>query len=318
MTSFRRSRSAPPARKEREMSRYKAVLIGINYYANPRNALKGCVNDILNSFRELVRFNCGYDVTILSDENPNTLYASLVEILQDEFTKQDYYGVATTEKKLNIQVKMGAKATKRNILASLETMVSESVRGDKLFVHYAGHGTSQRDMDGDEADGKDEALVSEDMQLILDDELYSKVLTRVRDGVSFFSLMDCCHSGTIFDLPWGVIVNHERASWVHEFSRVPKNKPVEGVIVMISGCKDDQTSADATLYGSQVPPGFDGSYSGGAFSTFLLKEHRRNPRQSLAALLESTRKSLKMNGYSQIPCLSCNVRADLSAPLRLN
>lgn len=72
-------------------------------------------------------------------------------------------------------------------------------------MHYSGHGTQIRDTNGDEADGFDEALVPYDYTsagCILDDELFRIVVRPLRDGVTLTSLMDCCHSGTILDLPY--------------------------------------------------------------------------------------------------------------------
>ena len=68
-----------------------------------------------------------------------------------------------------------------------------------------GHGTKLRDDDGDEGDGYDEALVPRDFQtsgMIRDDDLYEILIKDLPDGVHIMSLMDCCHSGTIMDLPY--------------------------------------------------------------------------------------------------------------------
>ena len=69
----------------------------------------------------------------------------------------------------------------------------------------AGHGTKLVDQSGDEDDGYDEALVPLDFResgMILDDDLFDILIARLSDGVHMVSLMDCCHSGTILDLPY--------------------------------------------------------------------------------------------------------------------
>ena len=74
------------------------------------------------------------------------------------------------------------------------------------YFSYSGHGTKIRDDDwGEEDDGFDEALVPVDFKsagVIRDDDLYEILIANLPDGVHMVSLMDCCHSGTILDLPY--------------------------------------------------------------------------------------------------------------------
>jgi len=62
-----------------------------------------------------------------------------------------------------------------------------------------------RDQDGDEADGFDETLIPVDYLengQIRDDDLYDTLVKPMKVGVVVTSLMDCCHSGTVLDLPY--------------------------------------------------------------------------------------------------------------------
>jgi metacaspase-1 len=72
-------------------------------------------------------------------------------------------------------------------------------------MHYSGHGTQIPDDDGDEADGMDEALCPVDYQtegMIRDDDIYRELVATLPAGCRLTVLMDCCHSGTILDLPY--------------------------------------------------------------------------------------------------------------------
>lgn len=68
-----------------------------------------------------------------------------------------------------------------------------------------GHGGSLPDDNGDEEDGKDETLIPVDFQQtgqIRDDELLEKFIVPMAEDVTVTCLMDCCHSGTVLDLPY--------------------------------------------------------------------------------------------------------------------
>lgn len=67
---------------------------------------------------------------------------------------------------------------------------------DKLVVYFSGHGSSVVDKSSDELDGRDEALVFKDA-CILDDDLRHLIQTQIKNLIL---LIDCCHSGSIFDL----------------------------------------------------------------------------------------------------------------------
>ena len=65
-------------------------------------------------------------------------------------------------------------ATRSAMLDSLRGLIRSAQRGDVLVFQYAGHGTSLADLDGDEADGKDEAICPFDIDegaYLIDDDL---------------------------------------------------------------------------------------------------------------------------------------------------
>lgn len=64
-----------------------------------------------------------------------------------------------------------------------------------------------RDDGKDEADGMDETLIPVDYNKtgqIRDDEVFDMLVTKIPEGCTLTVIMDCCHSGTILDLPYTV------------------------------------------------------------------------------------------------------------------
>jgi len=149
----------------------RAVLIGINYVGQ-NGELSGCHNDVLNIVEYLK------DVHEFEDGN--------MTVLMDDGEHED--------------------PTRENILQAYEKIVSESQDGDVVYLHYSGHGGRLRDDDRDEeTDGYDETLIPLDYASsgqIRDDDLLQKLVKPMKDGVFVTSIMDCCHSGTVLDLPY--------------------------------------------------------------------------------------------------------------------
>lgn len=77
--------------------------------------------------------------------------------------------------------------------------------------------------------------------------------------------------------------------------------------IMFSGCRDDQTSADASIAGAAT----------GAMSWAFLNVMREfNGQQSYVDILRNTREMLVKN-YSQVPQMSCAGEIDLEKPFQL-
>ncbi|KAK8835654.1 hypothetical protein M9Y10_042369 [Tritrichomonas musculus] len=99
-----------------------------------------------------------------------------------------------------------------------------------LTVFFAGHGAQIKDTSGDEADGYDEVMVF-DSGFIVDDDL-AIYLQKYSIGKAHTILIaDCCHSGTIWDIP-------EKLKKAEKF---PAN------IMSISSSLDNQTSKQTEI-----------------------------------------------------------------------
>jgi Caspase domain len=81
-----------------------------------------------------------------------------------------------------------------------------SIERDYFNFKKTGHGARVRDDDrGEEDDGYDETLVPVDYDSagqIRDDDLYQNLVCALPSGTHLVALMDCCHSGSVLDLPY--------------------------------------------------------------------------------------------------------------------
>lgn len=185
------------------------------------------------------------------------------------------------------------KPTRDNILKELRKLCSNANSGETLFFHYSGHGTYTYDRNGDEKDKKDECIVSIDGKVIVDDEIYN-ILKLLPNNCNMIMIFDCCHSGTIADLKFSYIKNN----------RIPRinnrKNDIKANIISISGCKDNQTSADA-----YIQQKFQGAMTF-AFLQYFSKTI------TIHQLLNKMRKILREKRFPQYPILSCSKQIPLN------
>lgn len=230
------------------------LLFGCNYKGSPYE-LNGCMNDATRSYEWLKNVNKYNDLKLMTDD--------------------------TNE-----------KPTRENIMSSLKELVSKVKANDFIFIHFSGHGTQIKDISGDEKDGKDEVFISLDLQGIVDDEMV-EILKQIPKGVNVFILMDCCHSGTIVDLPYSIYDGRG-------YNIKNNTNNFDADIYMLSGCRDEQVSYDAFINNK-----FQGAMTN-AFYTAL----RNRKSISVRYLLGYVHYILYRQRYPQKPQLSS------SKPLR--
>jgi hypothetical protein len=140
----------------------RALLIGINQYRSGSvPPLRGSVNDV----------------------------EAMVQVLTSR------YGFLPKD----IRVLEDASATREAILGSLTRLASESGARDVVFIHYAGHGSQVKHVNGEEAHGIDGTIVSYDGRTagvadITLDEL-ARTLAQLRSAYAVL-VLDASHSGT--------------------------------------------------------------------------------------------------------------------------
>jgi hypothetical protein len=162
----------------------RAVMIGINY-TGQQGQLSGCHNDVRNMLEYIKKVH-GF-----KDENITLL----------------------------LDAKGSTQPTYANIIAAYKKVAADSVSGDAVFCHYSGHGGRLKDQTNEEKDGYDETLVPVDYDTagqIRDDDLFTTLVGPMARGVLMTCVMDCCHSGTVLELPFVFTADGE-----HESMSVP-------------------------------------------------------------------------------------------------
>jgi hypothetical protein len=303
----------------------KSLFIGINYVGT-RAELRGCINDVIN-IKKFVVQNFGFPtdsqhMRTLVDNDSNNM------------------------------------PTRANVIQAFQWLVKGAKSGDSLFLHYSGHGGSVEDTDGDEADGMDETIIPVDYEKagqIVDDELHAILVAGLPEGVRLTAIMDCCHSGSVFDLPYtyGVDGNleiqevdnrkaameaaiqagisliqgdkkraltagiqaltlyytkpNENGSNKEARQKQIKVRSAVADVIQFSGCRDEQTSADACIQGQST----------GAMSWSFIHAFEQNGyNQNYVQLLGNVRKLLH-GKYTQVPQMSTGHRMDVSTKFKM-
>lgn len=99
----------------------------------------------------------------------------------------------------NVRIIMDKEVTKENLLKQFSWLAKETKKTDRILVYYSGHGYQVADMDGDEADGFDEALtlyhVGVRPEALLSDDEINQLLRRI-PSQNKIVLIDACCSGS--------------------------------------------------------------------------------------------------------------------------
>jgi hypothetical protein len=184
--------------------------------------------------------------------------------------------------------------TKQNMRMALYWLVQGCTAGDSLVFHYSGHGSRQRNYNGDEVDGYDETLCPLDFEtqgMIVDDEINATIVRPLPHGVKLHSIIDACHSGTVLDLPFLCRMNRA-GQYVWEDHR-PRSGLWKGTAggeaISISGCDDDQTSADTSAL-SKI------TSTGAMTFCFIQAIERSAQGTTYGSLLNSMRTTIRNTG----------------------
>ncbi|KAJ9620988.1 Ca(2+)-dependent cysteine protease [Taxawa tesnikishii (nom. ined.)] len=284
--------------------RRKALLIGINYFGQ-RGQLRGCINDVKNMSTYLNE-HFGYkreDMVILTDDQQNpmsqptkaNIFRAMHWLVKDARPNDSLFFHYS-----------GHGGQTKDLDGDEEDGYDEVIY--PVDFRQAGH--------------------------IVDDEMHRIMVRPLRPGVRLTAIFDSCHSGSALDLPYiystqgilkepnlakeagqgllGIVSSYARGDLggmastalglfkkatsgdaVYERNKQTKTSPAD--VIMWSGSKDSQTSADAAIAGQAT----------GAMSWAFVTALKKNPQQSYVQLLNSIRDELE-GRYSQKPQLSCS------------
>lgn len=261
------------------MSIKKALLVGIDYLGT-NNQLDGCINDVINVQQVLIT-KYGYSSANILMLTDNTKY----------------------------------KPTKANIIAGFywllsdqkvtdfdpSVLVAQTQAGSHNYFHYSGHGTNV----SEDATTHD-AICPLDFPtygMLSADEVSRHLTHRVPATSSLNATIDACHSANYFELDWTCVPYP--LNFGYTLKQVSNFPPTTGPVTMLSGCQDNQTSADLVVANQDQ----------GALTYCLLQVLKQNNYnitfEQLLIQVRSTISNLLRAG-GQIPALTFGIKIPLS------
>lgn len=247
---------------------YRVLAVGIDQYKEPGKNLTGCVNDM------------------------ETVVAAL----------QKHYSIpAAAVTKITNQ-----DATKMAVVKAFEDkLITPSKEGDTVIFYYAGHGDVTPDMDGDEDDNMDEALILTDgspqkPETWLTDDEMGRLLAKIKTQ-NVVLIFDSCHSGTIHRTASGLAESRSSGFGNHRIqtstsgqtvppdrfgSSIAKTFPNQ---LVLTAC-DANEEANEIRGGDWDKLGKPGHKDGGLFTTALLEVLERDPNTTMSQLLSGVQK----------------------------
>lgn len=239
----------------------KALLVGINYF-NSKNELKGCINDVHNMVQFLVeRYNFRKDDMVILTDDQTT--ARAIPTRQNILNAMQWL-VAGAKPNDNLFFHYSGHGGKTEDLdGDEEDGFDECIYPVDFQQTQPGH--------------------------IVDDIIHDILVKTLPPGCRLTAIFDCCHSGSVMDLPYmystkGVLKEPNLMKDAGQgllglgtaymrndigglmsgaqglFKRVTQSgggnqamvkqmKTAPADVICFTGCKDDQTSADASIGG---------------------------------------------------------------------
>ena len=195
------------------------------------------------------------------DKWSNINGANDVKLLQPLFSEQGFEVLTLVDE----------EATYSAIIKSLNKLTRTCKKGDLVYVHFSMHGQPVEDLNGDEEDGWDEALIPVDAQMrfeegiyegsnhLLDDtleEYFNKIRSKIGTNGQLYVVLDACHSGTASrgDEEYvrgvrdgftrsGKLYTPDRARETNDYFHVP-SQPGQSPVTFIEACRSYQQNRE--------------------------------------------------------------------------
>jgi metacaspase-1 len=217
-------------------------------------------------------------------------------------------------------------ATRNQVAAEMDTAARALKTGDIFMLSYSGHGGQLPDRNGDEFDAQDETWCLYDGEQV-DDELYA-MLAKFVPGVRILVFSDSCHSGSVVKLAYyrGLSTTQNPNPNVAPGETVYRAMPpevalrtyrdnrefydpilksrelkkalasVKASVLLISGCQDNQLSADGDfngLFTAQLLRVWNDGAFKGSYQTFHRRIVRLMPPDQTPNLYRTGRANLR-------------------------
>ena len=142
-----------------------------------------------------------YDTALTGYQWNNINGVEDINLLSPILKKQGFY----------LTTLLDEQATYKAITSQLTTFVNQTKKGDIVYLHFSAHGQPIEDINGDEEDGWDEAIVPidayklykkgvyEGKNHLLDDQLNTivkKLRLKIGPTGFLYVVIDACHAGT--------------------------------------------------------------------------------------------------------------------------
>ncbi len=210
-----------------------------------------------------------YDIALTGYQWNNINGVEDINLLSPILKKQGFY----------LTTILDEQATYQNITNQLSNFTNQTKKGDIVYLHFSAHGQPVEDLNGDEEDGWDEAIVPidayknykkgvyEGKKHLLDDQLNTyikKLRTKIGATGFLYVVIDACHAGTssrandetIRGTKVGFTYNNKvfKPSTQKKSHYKVEATPKMSHVIYLEACRPDQVNMEIKVDGKRYGP----------------------------------------------------------------